>query len=67
MDAHRFLTDDVSIVDQDVPEMAGYRQVTDAHLLTLTRRSGMSPVTFDPGIPAGGPASCPARPGAPPK
>lgn len=50
LDGHRFLSDDVSIVDADVPELAGYRQVTDAHLLTLARRSGMRLVTFDAGI-----------------
>lgn len=50
LDGHRFLVDDVSIVDPDVPEVAGYRQVTDAHLLTLARRSGMRLVTFDAGI-----------------
>ena len=52
LDGHRFLADDVSIVDPDVPGIAGYRQVTDAHLLTLARRSGMHLVTFDGGIPA---------------
>lgn len=50
LDGHRFLSDDVSIVDSDVPELAGYRQVTDAHLLTLARRSDMRLVTFDAGI-----------------
>lgn len=50
LDGHRFLADDVSIVDPDVPELSGYRQVTDAHLLTLARRSGMRLVTFDAGI-----------------
>lgn len=52
LDGHRFLVDDVSIVDPDVPELAGYRQVTDAHLLTLARRSGIRLVTFDAGISA---------------
>lgn len=47
---HRFLVDDVSIVAPDVPEVAGYRQVTDVHLLTLAHRSGMRLVTFDAGI-----------------
>jgi toxin-antitoxin system PIN domain toxin len=47
---HRFLTDDVSMTDSDVPAIAGYRQVTDAHLLTLARRRGMSLVTFDSSI-----------------
>jgi toxin-antitoxin system PIN domain toxin len=51
VDGHRFLADDVSIVDPDVPGIAGYRQVTDAHLLTLARRSGVRLVTFDTGIP----------------
>ena len=50
LDGHRFLVDDVSIVAPDVPEVAAYRQVTDAHLLTLARRSGMRLVTFDGGI-----------------
>lgn len=50
LDGHRFLADDVSIVAPDVPDVAGYRQVTDAHLLTLARRSEMRLVTFDAGI-----------------
>jgi toxin-antitoxin system PIN domain toxin len=51
LDGHRFLVDDVSILAPDVPQVAGYRQVTDAHLLTLARRSEMRLVTFDAGIP----------------
>jgi toxin-antitoxin system PIN domain toxin len=47
---HRFLTDDVSTSDSDVPAIAGYRQVTDAHLLTLARRCGVRLVTFDASI-----------------
>ena len=47
---HRFLADDVSIADADVPRLSGHRQVTDAHLLTLARRHGTSLVTFDAGI-----------------
>lgn len=35
---HRFLSDDVSLVDDDVPTIVGHRQITDAHLLTLARR-----------------------------
>jgi hypothetical protein len=34
----RFLVDDVSIADGDVPTLVGHRQVSDAHLLTLARR-----------------------------
>jgi uncharacterized protein len=49
-DGHRFLVDDVSIADADVPRMAGYRQVTDAHLLALARRQGARLVTFDAGM-----------------
>lgn len=45
--AHRFLADDVSQCDDDVPEVHGYRQVTDSHLLTLARRHGVRLVTFD--------------------
>jgi toxin-antitoxin system PIN domain toxin len=48
--SHRFLTDDVSLTDPDVPDLAGYRQVTDAHLLTLARRRGVRLVTFDTGL-----------------
>jgi predicted nucleic acid-binding protein len=48
--AHRFIADDVSICDSDVPRLAGHRQVTDAHLLTLARRQGMPLVTFDGGL-----------------
>jgi uncharacterized protein len=48
--AHRFLTDDVSLSDDDVPKITGHRQVTDAHLLTLARRREVRLVTFDTGI-----------------
>ena len=47
---HRFLADDVSPVDADVPSVVGHRQVTDAHLLTLARRHGARVVTFDSGL-----------------
>ncbi len=47
---HQFLTDDVSMTDTDVPAIAGYRQVTDAHLLTMSRRCGVRLVTFDASI-----------------
>jgi toxin-antitoxin system PIN domain toxin len=47
---HRFLADDVSIGDDDVPRLNGHRQVTDAHLLTLARRNGLRIVTFDAGL-----------------
>lgn len=47
---HQFLIDDVSITDADVPSLAGHRQVTDAHLLTLARRHGLRLVTFDSGL-----------------
>ncbi len=47
---HRFLTDEVSMTDDDVPSMRGHRQVTDAHLLTLARRRGVRVVTFDAGV-----------------
>jgi uncharacterized protein len=49
-DGHRFLSDDVSVVDDDVPTIVGHRQVTDAHLLTLARRRGVRLVTFDAAI-----------------
>jgi uncharacterized protein len=47
---HRFLPDDVSMSDSDVPSIAGYRQVTDAQLLALARRRGVRLVTFDSSI-----------------
>jgi uncharacterized protein len=50
VDGHRFLIDDVSIADADVPRIAGHRQVTDAHLLALARRRDMRLVTFDAGV-----------------
>jgi len=54
--SHRFLVDDVSMTDGDVPPLVGHRQVTDAHLLTLARRHGIRLITFDGGVQAlGGP------------
>lgn len=50
--AHRFLVDDVSLTDPDVPPIMGHRQVTDAQLLTLARRHGTRLATFDAGIAA---------------
>jgi toxin-antitoxin system PIN domain toxin len=47
---HRFLADDVSLSDPDVPRMTGHRQVADAHLLTLARRRGVRLLTFDAGL-----------------
>ncbi len=52
VDGHRFLANDVSPVDADVPTVAGHRQVTDALLLTLARRHGLRLVTFDAGVAA---------------
>jgi uncharacterized protein len=51
-EAHRFLLDDVSPTDDDVPRISGYRQVTDAHLLAIARRRGTRLLTFDRGIAA---------------
>ena len=54
--SHRFLVDDVSMTDDDVPPLISHRQVTDAHLLALARRHGIRVVTFDGGVRAlGGP------------
>ncbi len=47
LDGHRFVADDVSLADPDVPRIVGHRQVTDAHLLTLARRRGLTLLTFD--------------------
>ena len=44
---HRFLSNDVSMTDADVPRIVGHRQVTDALLLTVARRAGITLVTFD--------------------
>ncbi len=50
LDGHHFVTDDVSLTDEDVPVVSGYRQVTDAHLLTLARRRDLRLITFDSGV-----------------
>lgn len=47
---HRFLANDVSVVDDDLPTVAHHRHVTDAVLLTVARRHGLSLVTFDRGV-----------------
>jgi len=46
-EGHRFLCDDVSLADPEIPPLIGHRQVTDAHLLTLARRHDTRLVTFD--------------------
>jgi hypothetical protein len=48
--SHRFLVDDVSMTDDDVPSLVGHRQVSDAQLLTVARRNGMRVITFDSGV-----------------
>jgi predicted nucleic acid-binding protein len=50
--AHRFLVNDVSLTDPDVPPLVGHRQVTDAQLLTVARRHGTRLVTFDRAVTA---------------
>jgi uncharacterized protein len=50
LDGHRFLVDDVSLSDGDVPTITGHRQVADAHILTLARRRSVRLVTFDAGV-----------------
>ncbi len=50
IEGHRFLIDDVSLADDDVPTIVGHRQVTDAHLLTLARRHSVRLITFDAAI-----------------
>ena len=50
---HTFWEDDVSPVDSDAAafeRVVGYRQVTDAHLLTLATRKCGRLATFDRGI-----------------
>lgn len=46
-ESHRFLSDDVSLADPEIPPLAGYLQVTDAHLLAIARRHGTRLLTFD--------------------
>lgn len=46
-EGHRFLGDDVSLADTEIPRLIGHRQVTDAHLLALARRHDTRLVTFD--------------------
>jgi toxin-antitoxin system PIN domain toxin len=48
--SHRFLIDDVSMTDGDVPRLLGHQNVTDAHLLTIARRHQLRLVTFDTGV-----------------
>lgn len=51
---HVFLTDDVPVTADEVVEpmrIVSYRQVTDAHLLTLAVRCESRLATFDRGIP----------------
>lgn len=47
---HRFLVNEVSMIDDDLPRIAGHRQVTDAMLLAVSRRHGVELVTFDAGL-----------------
>lgn len=47
---HRFVPNDVSMTDPEVPRLAGHRQVTDGLLLGVARRSGVRLVTFDAGL-----------------
>ena len=50
---HTFWDDDVSPVDSDATafeRVVGYRQVTDAHLLSLAMRKGGCLATFDRGV-----------------
>jgi toxin-antitoxin system PIN domain toxin len=50
---HVFWTDDVSPADPDAvafKRTVGYRQITDAHLITLATRNGGRLATFDGGI-----------------
>lgn len=52
LEGHRFVADDVSLADPDVPAIVGHRQVSDAHLLVLARRHDLRLVTFDAGLPS---------------
>ncbi len=45
--SHRFLADDVSMLDPDLVLPTGHRQVTDVHLLALAKRHAGQLITFD--------------------
>jgi len=46
-EGYRFLSDDVSLADPEIPRLVGHRQVTDAHLLAIARRNDTRLPTFD--------------------
>ena len=51
---HRFITDDVSLLDDAVVDrrrLSGPRQVTDVYLLTLAVAHGVRMVTLDKSVP----------------
>jgi len=53
LSSHTFWNDDVSPIDGDAhpfTRVLGYRQVTDAHLLTLALRRSGRLATFDRGL-----------------
>lgn len=53
LDGHAFWVDDVAAADEKegvFARVVGYRQVTDAHLLTLAMRRGGRLATFDQGV-----------------
>jgi uncharacterized protein len=49
-EGHRFMSDDVSLADPEIPRLLGHRQVTDAHLLALARRNDTRLLTFDTAV-----------------
>ncbi len=53
LEGHAFWVDDVAVADEEADAFArvvGYRQVTDAHLLSLALRRGGRLATFDRGV-----------------
>lgn len=46
----RFLPDDSSYLDADLPNLRGHRQVTDAYLSASARRHGVLLATIDAGL-----------------
>jgi hypothetical protein len=56
--SHRFLLDDVSLVDPDVPATSRNRQMTDADLLTLAPPARRPSTRSSPATVATGTSNC---------
>ena len=45
---HRFIADDLGAVS--LPDLVSYKETTDAHLVTLAKRHGLTLATLDAGL-----------------